>query len=58
MFETNTKLLHLDFSFNKIGKADSEIMSEKLKLNNVLYGLHFQGNCGKIDSLGFMHVMD
>lgn len=27
VFETNTKLLHLDISFNKIGKVDSEIMS-------------------------------
>lgn len=58
VFETNKKLIHLDLSFNKIGMEDTEIMAEKLKLNNTLYGLHFQGNCGKIDSLGFLHVID
>jgi hypothetical protein len=41
VFETNKKLIHLDLSFNKIGMEDTEIMAEKLKLNNTLYGLHF-----------------
>lgn len=41
VFESNKKLIHLDLSFNKINKEDSQLMAEKLKLNNTLYGIHF-----------------
>lgn len=57
-FEVNKTLLHLDLSFNKIGVTDTTIMAEKIRENHTIYGLHFQGNCGRVDSLGFLHVID
>jgi NLR family CARD domain-containing protein 3 len=58
VFENNRLLIHLDLSFNKIGVDDCRIMSEKLRSNHSLYGIHFQGNAGKIDSLGFLNVIE
>jgi len=57
-FYENNTLLHLDLSFNKIAVDDCRIMGEKLRSNHTLYGIHFQGNAGKIDSLGFLEVSE
>jgi hypothetical protein len=56
-FMLNSKLLHLDLSFNKISYEDTEEMSIGLKENTTLYGIHYAGNSGRIDSLGFMHAI-
>jgi len=29
-----------------------------LKKNHTLYGIHYQGNCGQVDGLGFLHAVD
>lgn len=50
----NKTLVHLDLSFNKILKNDVDIISEKIKVNHTIYGLHMQGNEGRTDSLGFV----
>ena len=52
----NTTLIHLDLSFNMIEVRDSKVISEKLRSNHSLYGMHFKGNAGRIDSLGFLQV--
>ena len=54
----NTSLLHLDLSFNKIDQYETQILSEKLKKNHTLLGIHYQGNEGRIDSLGFLNVKE
>jgi Leucine-rich repeat (LRR) protein len=54
MFQKNRSLVHVDLSHNKIREIDCEIIAEGLKGNHVVLGLHFQGNFGTIDHLGFM----
>jgi hypothetical protein len=53
----NSRLIHLDMSFNRINYEDTEEMSIGLKENQTLYGIHYAGNMGRIDSLGFMHAI-
>lgn len=55
---TNDNLIHLDLSNNYIGKEDSKIIAEALTQNHTLYGFHFQGNTGYVDSKGFLIVND
>ena len=43
-------------SFNKIGPTDTIAIGEGLMTNNSLFGFHFRGNSGKVDSLGFLQV--
>ena len=50
----NKTLLHLDLSFNKIKYADTQVLADKIKKNHTIYGLHYQGNEGRVDSLGFI----
>jgi hypothetical protein len=50
----NKYLLHLDIGYNKISFEDTQVLSEMLKENNTLHGIHYEGNEGKIDSLGFL----
>ena len=63
----NNKLVHLDLSFNKISEKDTEIMGKALSENHSLIGFHYNGNSsvnkfeksvGKIDSLGFMKMIE
>lgn len=54
MFMKNKSLVHVDLSHNKIKEVDCEIIAEGLKRNHFVLGLHFQGNFGSIDHLGFM----
>ena len=53
----NTKLLHLDLSFNRIGYADTKVLSTSLVENTTLFGLHYSGNMGRVDSLGYLHAI-
>lgn len=52
--ETNKEVLHLDMSNNNIGFKDAIRISESLAKNHSIYGFHFIGNAGYIDSLGFL----
>ena len=52
--EENKSLLHLDLSFNKISLEDTKLISEGIHFNNTLFGYHYAGNCGIVDSLGFL----
>ena len=52
----NKSIIHFDLSFNKIGPTDTIAIGQGLMTNNSLYGFHFRGNSGKVDSLGFLKV--
>ena len=52
---TNNKvLLHVDFSENNFNLEESKLIGEALEKNKKIYGFHFSGNCGYIDSKGFL----
>ena len=54
---SNETLYHVDLSHNKYSLHDCKILSEKLKYNHTIYGLHFEGNYGKIDALGHINPL-
>ena len=54
----NETLIHLDLSNNSFGKEQSVIISQGLEQNHTLYGFHFSGNFGYVDSKGFLVVSD
>lgn len=51
---TNKSLIHFDLSSNNFSKEESEIIGEGLEQNKTIYGFHFRGNYGYIDSKGFL----
>lgn len=52
---TNNKVLvHVDFSGNNFNEEESKFIGEKLHKNKKIYGFHFHGNFGYIDSKGFL----
>ena len=55
---SNTTLVHLDLSNNYLNKADSKLIAEDLKNNHSIYGIHYQGNTGYINSKGFLIIPD
>lgn len=48
------ELVHLDISHNNIGFVDSQHISEEVKYNHSILGIHLDGNDMTIDSLGFI----
>lgn len=50
----NACLLHLDLSRNGFSEPQSQLIAAALLSNHTLIGLHFQGNQGVIDPLGFL----
>ena len=54
--DTNTKLVHLDFSSNKFRFEECIDIRDGLKDNYTIFGFHFQGNYGYVDSEGFLVV--
>ena len=54
MFEKNKDLMHLDLSCNLFNYEDSVILASKLEKNKTIFGIHFSGNNGFVDSLGFI----
>lgn len=46
-------MLHVDFSGNNFTQEDSLVIGEALYGNKKIYGFHFGGNYGYIDSKGF-----
>ena len=47
-------LIHLDISHNNINYADCKLISEKVKMNHTLLGIHLDGNEMEINGLGFI----
>ncbi|KAL4487307.1 hypothetical protein ABPG73_005817 [Tetrahymena malaccensis] len=47
-------LIHLDLSYNRFDEMSSKIISNELRNNNTIYGLHYKGNSGEIDCQGFL----
>ena len=52
----NRTLLHADFSENNFSEEESKTIGEGLEKNKKIYGFHFSGNYGYIDSKGFLKV--
>ena len=51
-------LIHLDISHNNINYEDCKLLSEKVKLNHTLLGIHLDGNEMKINALGFINAIE
>ncbi|EGR29347.1 leucine rich repeat protein [Ichthyophthirius multifiliis] len=54
----NIELKHLDLSNNYFNQEQSVKVAEALEKNQSIYGFHFSGNCGYVDSRGFLIVED
>lgn len=52
--EDNKSVAHLDLSCNNFRYEECELIAEGLKTNHTLYGFHFDGNYGYVDSEGFL----
>ena len=50
----NVCLLHLDLSFNRIDLVDTQTIAQGLEENHTMFGFHYRGNSGKVDSLGHL----
>ena len=54
----NTELLHLDISYNNINYIDSKSISENIKENHTILGIHVDGNNMWVDELGFVYPIE
>lgn len=52
--KSNKELMHLDIGYNYFSKAECEVISEMIKDNHTILGLHALGNDCGIDSKGFV----
>ncbi|KAJ0392781.1 hypothetical protein ATCC90586_002931 [Pythium insidiosum] len=50
----NKVLVHLDLSNNHLDVEDCAVLAKQLELNQTLIGLHLSGNCGVMDTKGFI----
>lgn len=53
--EKSIKLIHLNISNNSLNLVDCTYLSESVKSNNTILGIHVDGNEMIIDSLGFIY---
>jgi NLR family CARD domain-containing protein 3 len=53
-FRVNRTLQHVDISFNNFGKEATEVIAEGLEPNKHIYGFHYRGNYGWVNSKGFL----
>jgi hypothetical protein len=51
-------LIHLDISHNNINYIDCKLLSEKVKLNHTILGIHLDGNEMEINGLGFINPIE
>lgn len=51
---SNKVLVHLDLSNNRFDVEDCAVLGKQLESNQTLIGLHMSGNCGAVDSRGFL----
>ena len=54
----NIDLIHLDISHNSINYIDCKLLSEKVKSNHTILGIHLDGNEMEIDGLGFINPIE
>lgn len=54
----NVEIRHLDLSHNYFSLEDSLSISESLENNKTIYGFHYTGNVGYVDSRGFLVVKE
>ena len=54
----NTELLHLDISYNNINVVDATAISENIKDNHTILGIHVDGNDMWVDELGFVFPIE
>ena len=51
-------LLHLDISYNNINSVDAKAISENIKDNHTILGIHVDGNDMWVDELGFVFPIE
>lgn len=51
---SNRTLQHVDISFNNFNKEASELIAQGLEPNKTIYGFHYRGNYGWVNSKGFL----
>ena len=56
--EQNKTLVHLDLCSNKFRLEECQDISQGMISNNSIFGMHFEGNFGYIDSEGFLVLDD
>ena len=54
----NIELLHLDISYNNINTIDAKAISENIKDNHTILGIHVDGNDMWVDELGFVFPIE
>lgn len=47
-------MMHIDLSANGFSFQDCNLIAEGLKQNHTVYGFHFAGNYGYVDTKGFL----
>ena len=55
---SETELLHLDISYNNINYIDAKAISEHIKSNHTILGMHVDGNDMYTDCLGFIYPLE
>lgn len=58
VLQKNEKIIHLDLSNNNFSLQESKLIASGLENNHSIYGFHFSGNYGYVDSKGFLIVHD
>ena len=53
-----SELLHLDISYNNLNYSDCKAISEHIKYNHTILGIHVDGNDMYTDGLGFIHPIN
>ena len=54
----STELVHLDISYNNINFIDAKAISENIKDNHTILGIHVDGNDMWVDELGFVYPIE
>ena len=54
----HTELLHLDISYNNLNVTDAKAISENIKDNHTILGIHVDGNDMWVDELGFVYPVE
>ena len=54
----NIELVHLDISYNNINAVDAKAISEHIKDNHTILGIHVDGNDMWVDELGFVYPVE
>ena len=57
-FQENRVLMHLDISNNQFTDPQAERIAHALRKNNTIYGFHFTGNKGYVDTESYLVVDD